>query len=616
MTRQWWPAVACSGVYLVLAMVEFGHFSSLGSSHMSGNGAPDAIIQVWWLAWAAYALPHGYNVFLAPFLNYPAGQNFGAQGSMLALGVVFSPITKLFGPVVAWNIVVRLALAASATSMCLVLRRWTSWWPAAFLGGLLYGFSTYATWNAGGAVYLFLIFVPLPPVIFLLLHEILVRQQWRPGRTGALLAVLCTVQFFISTEVLAGTVVIGAIAVVLFVVANRRAMAERWRYVGIAAAYAVAIGGLLLIVPVVVTFAGPEHINGSPFAPSLLALFPGDLLSPVLPNGEWLGPKFAASAGPSLGYGGDLYLGLPLIVAVASFVVFFRKRRAILFAATMALIAFVLSLGSHLWVDGRATPIPLPFMVLTHLPAVQGLLAARLSLFTALFVAATFAIGVEELWRRLRQPGRMAWLSPTRSRVWAAVGVAALSVAVAIPLVPDHTSPATRTSPPAVPSFFTSTAVDAIPAKSVVLAYPYPDSQSTGLASIYLTAESVILDQAIASMRFRLIGGYGWFPSPTGPFGTVSPSLLEPQSVQALFDVAFDSGTSAQKALLSTTSNLAADLRAFLRRYEVQTVLIVNPAGDSAMVAHVVTAAIGPPVESGGVTAWFDVKRRLASELR
>ena len=197
----------------------------------------------------------------AQWQNYPAGQNFGVNGSMLALGVLFMPITKLFGPVVTWNIALRLAVALSASSMCLVLRRWTTWWPAAFVGGLIYGFSAYIAYYGG--TYLFLVFVPLPPVIFLLLHEILVRQHWRPGRTGALLGVVCALQFFIWSEVLAGTVVMGAIAVVLFLLVSRPQLAERRRYAGTAFAYGLGVGGLLLLFPLLFTFAGPQSIKGN-----------------------------------------------------------------------------------------------------------------------------------------------------------------------------------------------------------------------------------------------------------------------------------------------------------------------------------------------------------------
>ena len=62
MKRQW-PAVVCCGLYIVLAMVMYGHFSSLGPGHMTGTVSSDAIEQVWWLAWTAFAVPHGHNVF-------------------------------------------------------------------------------------------------------------------------------------------------------------------------------------------------------------------------------------------------------------------------------------------------------------------------------------------------------------------------------------------------------------------------------------------------------------------------------------------------------------------------------------------------------------------------
>ena len=186
--KRQWPAALCFALYVVLAMVLYGHFGSLGSGHMTGTSSSDATAQVWWLAWTAFALPHGHNLFSAQWQNYPAGQNFGVNASILALGVLFMPITKLFGPVIAWNVALRLAVALSAISMCLVLRRWTTWWPAAFVGGLIYGLSGYIAFY--GNNYLFLIFVPLPPVIFMLLHEIMVRQHWRPGRTGALLGVV------------------------------------------------------------------------------------------------------------------------------------------------------------------------------------------------------------------------------------------------------------------------------------------------------------------------------------------------------------------------------------------------------------------------------------------
>ena len=583
-------------------MLAYGHFGSLGPSHMTGTLSTDAIEEDWWLAWTGFALPHGHNVLLAQWQNYPAGENFGVNGSMLALGVLFMPITKLFGPVVTWNIALRLAVALSASSMCLVLRRWTAWWPAAFVGGLIYGFSAYMAYYGGN--YLFLIFVPLPPVIFLLLHEILVRQHWRPGRTGALLGVVCALQFFVWPEILAGTVVMAAIAVVLFLLVSPHQLAERRRYALTASAYGLGVGGLLLIFPLLFTLSGPQSIKGTPLSPTSLTRYPSDLLGAIVPGSQWLGTAhLSAITHQRFTFARALYLGLPLVVALVSFAVFLRKRRTILFAGTLALIAFVLSMGPRLWVDGHETPIRLPFVVFEHLPVVAGFVPVRFSLYTALFAAAMFAIGLDELWGRLRRSGRPSWLSP-RWRVVAAVGaLAAISAAAVLPLAPRHTQATTQTN---VPSLFTSAAVEAIPVGSVVLAYPYPDLSGS---VFFAPPHDIMLYQAVAGMRFKLIGGYGWFPSPTGAHGTASPSVLKPESVQSIFDAGFHGNGTAQTSPFSKTNERA--LRVFLRKYDVQTVIVFPTGASPAAVVSYVTAAIGSPVESGGVTAWFNVKQRL-----
>ena len=608
-------------------MAAYGDVGSLGPSHMAGTGTMDSIVQIWWLAWAAHALPQVHDLFLAQGQNSPLGQNFGVNGSMLALGVLFVPVTKIFGPVVTYNVLLRLALAASAAAMCFVLRRWTSWWPAAFVGGLLYGFSAYTS-NFGE--YVFLIFVPLPPLILLLLNEIFIRQHWPPRRTGIILGLLCALQFFIWVEVLAGTLIMGTVAVAVVLVVSRGRLVVRWRYAATALAYSLGVVGVLLAYPVIFTFAGPEHINGPPAAPIALATLNGDLVSPLIPSWrQWLDPSAVGQLGPAGSQAGNLlYLGLPLVVVLACFAAFLRSRREILFAGAMAIIAFVLFLGSSLHIDGHHTSVPLPFALFVHIPALSGFEARRFALYADLFAAAMFAIGIDELWKRAHERPELWRLSRGWSKALGVVALAALMLLVCLPLVPS----ATQTSSPAnVPAFFASNAVDAIPSGSVVLAYPYPDQTSTD-DSAYLQStigqslHSVMLDQSVAGMRYKLIGGYGWFPSPSGHGGTTSPALLEPQSVQTLFDVALigvERQTLAQRAILAK-STLANELRVFLRKFNVQTVIVSDQLvvshpghapihlGDSSLIISRVTAAIGPPVEIEGLSVWFHVNKRLS----
>ena len=97
--------------------------------------------------------------------------------------------------------------------------------------------------------------------------------------------------------------------------------------------------------------------------------------------------------------------------------------------------------------------------------------------------------------------------------------------------MPGHVEPRAES---AVPALFTSAAVKVIPEGGVLLAYPYPIF--SGPSIFFQPTHDIMLDQAVSGMRFKLIGGYGWFPSPSGEHGTTSPTVLEPSLVQDLFD--------------------------------------------------------------------------------
>ncbi len=325
----------------------------------------------------------------------------------------------------------------------------------------------------------------------------------------------------------------------LFLLVRRHELADRWRYAATAFAHGLVVGGLLLVFPLLYALAGPQSLIGGPNLAATVSLVSERLAR--RDRAELRMARHESSHGhsdPKVHVRHAPVSGNSLLVALLLFAVFLRQRRAILFAGAMAVIAFVLSLGPRLWVDGHETPLPLPFVVFEHLPVLKSLDPARFALYTALFAAAMFAIGLDELWRRMRRSGRPAWMSLRWRSVARAGALAVLSAAVVIPLAPRDAQPTSQTK---VPSFFTSAAVDAIPPGSVVLAYPYPDLR------FFEPSHDIMLDQAVAAMRFKLIGGYGWSPSPAGP-ATLSPSVLEPESVENTFDAAFAGSATAQAA--------------------------------------------------------------------
>ena len=505
----------------------------------------------------------------------------------------------------AFNLFLILGFALSALSMCLVLRRWVRWWPAAFTGGLLYGFSPYMIGQGWG--HLFLIFIPIPPLILLVLDDIFIRQSRNARRYGLLLGVLAAAQYYISNEVLALTGIVAVAGMLLLIVTHWRESRRRARYVIEAFAYAAVVSGILIAYPVWYSFFGPAHINGPPQSLKSLAGFPGDLTGGIVPTvSQLFGSAHLKTIGDHL-TGGDvsengMYLGIPLIVVLAVITFVCRRVRAILFFAVLLLVSYVLALGPRLYIDNRNTGIRMPFTILIHLPVIQDLLPVRFSLFIQFFAAVIVAIGLDRFYRWLLPRFAAGSAHSKRPATWgrwpAGFITAALAILALILLVPKIPYSAANTK---IPPLFDSAAINNIPVGSVVLAYPYP----------FELDDQILLPQAVSNMRFKIIGGPGHVPHPPG-FSTFGPSILSPLAIEVLFNAAYsDTHLSATQYPPPTAGNIA-DLRNFLLRYQVGTV-VVYPIGHApAGVVRYVSALLGKPQWRQGVDAWFGVQETLS----
>ncbi len=603
------PPAICCALYALLTILLFGHLGSMDSGSVTGPQTVDQIAELWWLKWVQYAIWHGHNPFLTDWQNYPVGVNALVNASMLALGTAVSPITKLYGPVVSWNILVRVAAFTSALSMCLVLRRWVRWWPAVFFGGLFYGFSVYET--SQGARNLQLSFVALPPILFLLLYEIMLRQRWRASRTGVALGLVCSIQFLISTEILVSSVLMALVGCGLYVVTNRESIAAKWPYIKKGLLFGLVTGAVLLFYPLIMVLFGPGHIDGVPNSPGDLAKLHGDLAGIFVPG--YLQPLGGSHLATFWVNSIMLYIGIPFFAAVFVTVFFLRRRGIVVMAGLLMAFSVILSLGSTLYVGGHDTHIPLPFIVLAHLPGTDGLLSTRFSLYTVLFGSAVLAIGIDALYRHITKQSEA---SPRSSLVRKAIALSVASVAVLViglPMLPLHTE---QLSASGAPSPAVADSLHAIPSGSVVLAYPYPDKPISAIPFTYKyqSIDNALLDQAMTGMNFKLIGGYDWRPwTPNGhqSYGTPQASRLKPASIQALFGSSFYGfATPAQEKLLGRT-DATADLRLFMHKYDVGTVIVL-PLGQYpfAVIAQI-EATIGKPSQLKGAFVWYDVQRRL-----
>ncbi len=599
-------AIAALALYALGAWALYGFSSWAPAGRIDVCSCSDQIQEVWFLAWPAYALSHGQSILASTWMNWPHGFNMMENTSMPALGVLGTPVTLLAGPVATYNLLLHLGPTLSAFAMFLVARRWARWWPAAFAGGLAFGFSTFMIGQSQG--HAFLTFAPLLPVLLWLLDEALVRRRRSPLIIGAGIGAVAAVELLISSEVLAMAGVVAVAGVVALTLAGRSEVRAALPYVARVGAAALVVGGVLAAVPLWYLVSGPQHIAGPPHPLRDLVGIPGDLLGAVAPTSfSWVTPASWARLGDRL-TSGDLtengeYLGIPLIVALTGLAVAFRRRGALLYFIAMAGLSWVLSLGAHLTVDGQTTHIPLPGLALAKIPLVQDIVMARFTLLEWLFVATALALGLDELHRALaghratplqRITASPRWMTKTLSSVIPL----AIAVTVAVPLVP-------RTSmfpsvPTDVPAFYTSPAIRAIPPNSVVLDYPYPTNGSVqGLAG-----------QAVAGMRYKVMGGYAFVPGGNGRSSWLpAGSMFQP--LWQIFVASFQGGA-AEHAIPPLDPSTTSWIRDVLGKERVSTVIVEPVGADPHRVVRYLTAALGPPQSIGGVTAWFDVPRLVA----
>ena len=598
--RRWPGALAALVLYAVGAWALYGFASWAPAGRIDICNCSDQVQEVWFLAWPAYALAHGQSILASTWMVWPHGFNMMDNTSMPALGVVAAPVTWLAGPVATYNLLLHLGPTLSAFAMYVVVRRWAPWWPAAFLGGAAFGFSTFMIGQSQGHV--FLTFSPLVPILLLLVDEAVVRRRRSPVLLGSAIGAVAALELLVSSEVLAMAVVVAVVGLAVLAVARRRQVRAALPSLARVAAAALVVGGILAAVPIWYLVHGPQHVVGPPHPLRDLTGIPGDALGAVVPTSFFrLAPASWVHLGDRL-TSGDLvengeYLGIPLVAALVALTVAFRRRRALLYFTFMAAVSWVLSLGAHLVVGGRATGIPLPGLVLVHLPLVQDIAPVRFTLLEWLCAAAALAIGLDELHRALS--GRLHAAARRHVAPFAAAAVPlALGVAVAVPLVPDSRMFATVPAP--VPSLFTTRAVRAIPAGSVVLDYPYPaDGTVQGM-----------LDQAVAGFRYKIVGGYAFVPGAGGRSAWVPVGSMFPPLWQVFVD-SFHGGAQLG-AVPPLTAATVRSLRAALTTAHIGTVVVQPVGADPERVVRYLTAALGPPTHVGGVTEWFDVPARLA----
>ena len=581
-------------VYGAVAAIAYLHVVPANGHLLFSGAGGDVAQETWFLKWTSFAVLHGHNPFYTTYVEYPRGANLAQNTTMPLLGVLATPVTWIAGPVGAANFLFWLAPTVSASSCFLVLRSYVGRSPAAFVGGLFYGFSPYMVGQAIG--HLNLLFVPLPPLIFWILDRLLVRRTGDPRRWGAALGLAAAAQFLISPEILLGIAIVAAIGLCVLALARpseaRRAARSAWRGIAIAAGTCALFVGY----PAFLFLFGPNRYTGSAHGPYP---FPADVLSLVVPDvNQSLAPHALAAVGNRFIMGNVVenggYLGIPLLIVLVAITVRWWRIGLVRFSALLAVVTWVLSLGPRLTVDTHTTWFPLPFALLDRLPLFPSLVDARFALYTDFFVAVLIAVGTDQVLAGVRA----LRTRPRRSRAQPFV-VAGFFTVVGLVIVAFLVPPwPMRAFPVSDPAFFHTDAFRRIPPGGVVLTYPYPAGGN----------DDAMLWQAVDSMGFRLIGGNLLVPDATGA-ASFDPFPPGPAAVPAALVGAYLGVSPASLSPgVPATPPSTDEVRAFLLEFGVSTVIFRWAGAEPAAAHQLFVDALGPPSSTaGGVDVWFDV---------
>ncbi|MBO4208711.1 hypothetical protein GSF22_22250 [Micromonospora echinofusca] len=436
------------GLFVLLAgWLTHGLWPDPGGRVLALNPEDQALYE-WFLAVDARALLGDFGL-LSDRLNAPDGVNLMTNTTVIALGLLFAPVTLAFGAPVTFALLAAVNLAGTAIAWYLLYQRVLGTRRlAAAVGGGLCGFGPGILSQSNSHLHMTAQWL-VPVIIWLVVR--LVRAADPAGRAATAgpgvdrrrlvssavgLAAAITVQVFVGEEVLFLTALTLVVMTIAYAAA-RPALARRALpgfLAGMALATVLAVTALAY--PLWFQFAGPQGVADGMFSPDYFSadLVSWSAVSPLSVLGDDSTARL--STGPAE-Y--NTFLGWPLLLVAVAGAAWLIRRPLVIACTVAGLLMAALSLGPDLVVNRNRTEVPGLYRLLEGLPVVDGALPMRFALALLPLIATILVLVLDRALRAARSPVR--WLVPG---------------AVVVALLPVLPAPLPTADRPALPEFITA----------------------------------------------------------------------------------------------------------------------------------------------------------------
>ncbi len=577
---RFWRALTWRDALAILSFIAVSLFVTaplwLNLDHELRDDPQDQAFFEWMLAHGARVLTDGVYPFFSDRMNYPDGVNMMANTSVLAVSLPMTPVTLMFGPHVAFNVFLTLALAVTGVSWYLVLSRiFVASRLAAWVGALFCTFAPSMISHAGGHPNIVSQFL-VPLIIWRCLA---LRAPGKAVRNGLILAGLLVWQAFINLEILFMTAVgLGIFCAVLGIHRRRTRRGEIvtfLRGLGITAVVTLAV----LAYPLTVQFFGPQSYHG---LPEFVRNFGADL-------GSFTAYASRSVAGNSITTERlaqnpaeeNAFFGWGMVILFLGLVVWMRRQVAVLAMAGVALLFAAMSLGPQIFLNGINTGIPGIWAVLHSVPVLNSAVPTRWAMAIAPVVGIVLALGCQRAIDLVRaQPSARG---PVR---------VAMITAVAMALVPLAPTPLRTTPMAPVPEFVTSGQWrQYVDDNHTVVTLPLPDS----------SYPDPLRWTAYTGQDMRIAGAYALLPNqnpldPTDRTALFSPPWRPTSGLMA----SIRQGNPIPEITDTRREMTLADLR-----YWKAGAIVLTPQARDVEMLRAMTDLLGfEPTWTGGAWVW------------